>query len=142
MKKFVLIAAVAALSACSKKAEEPADTAAMKGPESAGPAAMEQNPAGTYDVKRYNGGTSTLVINADGTYTDIRPDGTTESGAFALKEGNYCLDAEGDEAEVCWTVSQPGADGSFTATNPEGHIVTLKRRTEAAAPAAAEITTM
>ena len=46
MKKFVLIAAVAALSACSKKAEEPADTAAMKGPDSAGPWPWSRIPPG------------------------------------------------------------------------------------------------
>ena len=61
---------------------------------------------------------------------------------FALKGGNYCFDPEGDETEVCWTVNRPGAEGSFTATNPDGHTVTLTRRVATAAPAAAETNTM
>ena len=142
MKKFVLIVAVAALSACSQEGEDPADAAAMEGPEPTRSVAMEQDPAGTYDVKRYSGGTSTIVIGADRTYTDRLPDGTTQSGTFALKGGKYCFDPQGDEAEVCWTVSQPGAEGSFTATDPEGHTVTLTRRVETAAPVAAQTTTM
>lgn len=130
MKKFVLIAAVASLSACSQQAEEKTNTAEMGSPEPTGPMATTQDPAGAYDVRRYNGGTSNIVIRADGTYTDILPDGTTiESGSFALKDGKYCFDADGDKAEVCWTISQPGADGSLTASDPEGHTVTLQRRT-------------
>lgn len=143
MKKIVLIAAVAALSACSQQAEEPADAGAIESPEPAGPVATEQDPAGSYDLQRYNGGTSTLVIRDDGTYTDIAPDGSTiDSGTFALGEGEFCFTPEGDPAEVCWTLDQPDADGSFTATDPEGHTVTLKRRAEAAAPAAAEASIM
>ena len=142
MKKFVLIAAVAALSACSQEGEDPADAATMEGPAPTGALAIEQNPAGAYDVKRYNGGTSTIVIGADRTYTDRLPDGTTQSGTFALKGGKYCFDPEGDEAEVCWTVNQPGAEGSFTATSPEGHTVTLTRRVETAATSSAETNTM
>ena len=126
-KTFVLIAA-AALSACSQEREDRAAAAAMEGAEPAGAVAMKQDAVGTYDVKRYNGFTSTIVIGADRTYTDKGPDGTTESGTFALKNGNYCFDPEGDEAEVCWMVSQPGAGGSFTATDPDGHTVTLTPR--------------
>jgi len=142
MKKIVLIAAVAALSACSQERQEPADAAAIEGAEPTRAAATDQDPAGTYDVKRYNGGTSTIVIGADRTYTDTLPDGTAQSGTFALKGGNYCFDPEGVETEVCWTVNRPGAEGSFTATNPDGHTVTLTRRVATVAPAAAETNTM
>jgi hypothetical protein len=146
MKKFMLIA-VATLSACSQKAEQPADTAAMETPEPAQPVAMAQSLVGAYDLKRYNGGTSTIVFNADGTYTDTLPDGTTMgSGKFALKDGKYCFDPESDQADnavVCWTVGQPDADGRITATDPTSHhTVTLKRRAEPAAAATAEATKM
>lgn len=139
MKKFVLIAA--ALSACSQEREDRAAAAAMEDPQPTEAVAMRQDPAGTYDVKRYNGSTSTIVIGADRTYTDRGPDGTMESGTFALKEGNYCFDPEGEAAEVCWTVSQPGAGGSFTATDPDGHTVTLTPRADTAAPPATGSTT-
>lgn len=139
MKNLALIAAVVALSACSQAAEEPADTADMETPAPAETTTMD-DPVGTYNVKRYNGGNGTTVINADGTYTDTGPSGTTQSGTFARKNGKLCFDPEGDQPEVCWTVSESGADGSFTATDPEGHTVTVSRRAEA--PAAAEDTPM
>lgn len=141
MKNLALIAAVAALSACSQEAEEPADTVAMETPAPAETTTMGDT-AGTYDVKRYNGGNGTTVINDDGTYTDTGPDGTTQSGTFARKDGKHCFDPKGDEPEVCWTFNEPGADGSFTATDPEGHTVIVTRRAEAKPPAAAETTAM
>jgi len=140
MKKLALIAAVVALCACSQEAKEPANTGAIETPAPAETTAMD-DPAGTYDVKRYNGGNGTTIIKPDGTYTDTGPDGTTKSGTFARKDGKWCFDSEGDEPEVCWTISEPGADGSFNATDPKGHTVTARRRAEAKAPAPAETTT-
>ena len=140
MKKLALIAAVAALSACSQEADEPADTTAMEAPAPVETMAAD-DPAGTYDVKMADGTTGTTVINADGTYTDTGSDGATESGTFVRKDGKDCFDPEGDEPEMCWTVSEPAADGSFTATDPEGNTVTVMRRADASAPAAAETPT-
>ena len=143
MRKFLLIAAVSGLSACSPQAEEQNDTATLETPENQEAMAMERNPVGTYDLKRYNGGTSTIVINADGTYTDTGPDGQTiDSGKFALKNGNFCFDSESAEEEVCWTVGEPDAVGSFTASDPEGHTVTLTPQAEPAATGSSEPTTM
>jgi len=115
MKKIALVAALAALSACSQKAEEPAAPAS----EAAAPAAA--NPmAGTYDVKMPDGTMAKTVINADGTYVDTDAKGAEVKGKFSQKDGKDCFDADGDEAEVCWTVTEPGEDGSFTATTPDG----------------------
>lgn len=141
MKKLALIAAFAALSACSQEAEEPADTTAMEEAVPAETMAMEEDPAGTYDVKMADGTMGTTVINADGTYTDTGADGTTQSGTFVRKDGKDCFDPEGDDPEMCWTVSEPAADGSFTATDPEGNTVTVTRRAAEAAPAAGQTPT-
>jgi len=146
MKKFMLIV-VAILSACSQKAEEPTGTAPIETPEPAKPVTKEQDLVGTYDLQRYNGGTSTIVIRADGTYTDTLSNGATiGSGKFTLKDGKYCFDPESDQVDkavVCWTVGQPDADGRITATDPKsGHTVTMKRQAEPTAPAGAKTTTM
>lgn len=131
MKKLVLLAAVAALSACSQKSEETPEPAAAS-TETATPAAPATASAGTqpgtYDVKMADGAMATTVINADGTYVDTDPKGVVTKGAFASRDGKDCFDPEGDEAEVCWTSSTPAADGSFTATDPKGTVVTVTRK--------------
>ncbi len=119
MKKLVLIAAVAALSACNERAEEaPAaiDTAMAE----ATPMADAGVAPGTYEVKMADGTVGRTTINADGTYVDVDKDGKEMRGTFARRDGKDCFDPEGDEAEVCWSVTAPGADGSFVATGPDG----------------------
>ena len=122
MKKLVLIAAVAALSACNQKADEapPATDTAMA---EATPMPDAAVTPGTYDVKMADGTVGKTVINADGTYVDTDKDGKEVRGAFARKDGKDCFDPEGTDPEVCWTVTAPGADGSFTATTPDGKTV-------------------
>lgn len=142
MKKFVTIAAVATLTACSQEAEKPAEPAAMESPEPAEAAENQLDPFGTFDLKRYNGGKSIIVIRADGTYNDFSPDGATiDSGKFALKDGKYCFKPADEEAEECWTWTR-NEDGSITAVEPNsGHKVTLTRRADETAQAAAETIT-
>lgn len=135
MKKLVLIAAVAALSACNQKTDEaPAatDTAMAE----ATPMADATATPGTYEVKMADGTVGTTVINADGTYVDTDKDGKEVRGTFARREGKDCFDPEGADPEVCWTVTAPGADGSFTATTPDGKTVVT------VTPAAAASTTV
>jgi hypothetical protein len=125
MKKLVLIAALAALSACSEKTDEKAETAAPTSEEAPAAAAAPTTAPGSYDVKMADGTMASTVINPDGTYVDVGPDGKEIKGKFANKDGKDCFDPDGDEPEACWTVSTPGADGSFTATDPKGVTVTV-----------------
>jgi hypothetical protein len=134
MKKLVLIAAIAALSACNQKTDEvpvATDTATA----AADTMATADNGAGTYDVKMADGTMGKTVINADGTYVDTDKDGKEVRGTFARKDGKDCFDPAGSDPEVCWTVTTPGADGSFTATTPDG------KTTVTVTPAAAATTT-
>lgn len=124
MKKLVLIAALAALSACSQKADETKETTAAPA-ETAAPAAPTGTQPGDYDVKMADGTMGTTTINADGTYVDTDAKGKQIKGKFATKDGKDCFDPDGDEAEACWAVSAPFADGSFTATAPDGTVVTV-----------------
>jgi len=127
MKKLVLLAALTALSACSQKAEESEDAAATPTETAApAPAAPAGTTPGNYEVKMADGTVASTVINADGTYADMDPTGkTVKKGKFAHKDGKDCFDPDGDEAEECWSLSPVAADGSFTATNPEGTKVTV-----------------
>ena len=127
MKKLVLLAALTALSACSQKTEESKDTAAAPADTAAlAPAAAAGTAPGSYDVKMADGTTASTTINADGTYVDIDPTGkTVKKGKFAHKDGKDCFDPDGDEAEACWALSPVAADGSFTATAPDGTAVTV-----------------
>jgi hypothetical protein len=133
MRIVLALAAVAALSACAEPAPEPAaeETAAAE------PMAETGVAAGTYDVTDADGAMGKTTINADGTYVDTDAEGTETRGAYVRRDGKDCFDPEGDEAEMCWTVTEPAADGSFTATAPDGTAVTVKPQAAAAAPAAA-----
>ncbi len=139
MKKLILIATVAALSACSQKAEETpvaTDTTMAE----ATPAADTGVTPGTYDVTNAEGQKGTTTINADGTYEDTGFDGKITKGTYARKDGKDCFDEEGDAAEVCWTVSSPDANGSFTATSEDGKIVLTVAPANTSAAATGEAT--
>lgn len=125
MKKLMLIAAIAALTACSKQTEEAAETGAV--PVEAAATAKADSPSfvGDFDVKMADGKMGKTRINEDGTFVDTGPDGKEMKGTFALKDGKECFDADGDEPELCWTSAKPGADGSFTSTNDKGETVTV-----------------
>jgi hypothetical protein len=135
MKKLVLLAAIVALSACSKQAETP--TTADKASAEATPSMPEGTQPGTYDVKNADGSLGKTVINADGTYVDTDAKGAETKGKFAHKDGKDCFDPEGPAPKVCWTVGTPGADGSFTATTPDGKTTVTVTPAAGAATAAA-----
>ncbi|GGJ52570.1 hypothetical protein CDQ92_15030 [Sphingopyxis bauzanensis] len=125
MKKLVLLAAVAALSACSQQAEEAKETAAPAETTAPAVAASSGTQPGEYEVKMADGTIASTTINADGTYVDTDPKGKAINGKIAFKDGKDCFDPDGDEAEVCWSLSPTAANGSFTATAPDGTTVTV-----------------
>ncbi len=126
MKKLALIAAISLLAACSQKSEEKKEVAAEPAAETApAPAADSGTQPGTYDVKMADGTMASTVINADGTYVDTDPKGKEVKGLYASHDGKDCFDPEGDALGMCWAVSKPGADGSFTATADDGTVVTV-----------------
>ncbi|MGV2496433.1 hypothetical protein [Pelagerythrobacter aerophilus] len=135
MRSLVLIAAMVALSACSQGADEtpapadttdaaavPAETADAAGGTTSALAA--EDAAGTYTVTWADGTITSTTINDDGTYVDMMEGEETAHGVWAVKEGKSCLTPEGG-AELCWTDSAPGADGSWTATADDGTTVTV-----------------
>jgi len=129
MKKLILaVALTTALAACNSTTEEPAavDTAAATATPT--PTETASTAAGTYEYE-YEGKAMTTVMMADGMYTDSADGKVTEKGLWAEHDGETCFDPEGDETPgQCWTTTEPGADGVFTATSDDGTtVLTIKK---------------
>ena len=121
MKRLVLIAALTgALAACGDAAEESDEPVAE---EAAQPAAVATptSMAGTYEFE-LDGKMTTAVLNPDGTYTDTQEGQVVESGTWReMDDGMTCFDAAGEDTpEVCFTSTEPNAEGVFTATPDDG----------------------
>lgn len=129
MRKIMMIAAVAALGACSKPAEEPAAPASSAAAEAA-PAAAAIIQAGDYTFVDKDKKQGKLTIAADNTYSVTWPNGTTAKGTVSEKDGKGCYDEEGDKVPtLCWKNDPPAADGTWTATSDDGQVVTVTRVT-------------
>ena len=120
MKKFILIAGIALLAACSEKQEAAAPKAAAS---DAMPVAAAAAPAaavtpGVYDATRPDGTKVVATLNADGTYQRDYGD-KVEKGTWVSRGDQTCFDPEGDAAESCNTRGPAAADGSFESTHPE-----------------------
>jgi len=132
MKQIVMIAAIGALAACSEAeapAPEPTDTATA-----AAPLAIDGGPlAGSYSTTDAEGGEAVWTLAEDGTFTLVAEGVDPVAGTYTNtpnEDGTakFCADPEGDEAgETCYAISVPGEDGSWTATDPDGNVLTVKR---------------
>lgn len=135
MKKFLLIAGVATLAACSANenvdADEEAvnDTAMEEAATEEATAAPDGGPiAGTYQITSEEGESWTTVIAADGSYTTTYPDGTEESGTMMMQDDvTACFDNAADEEGPMCSQSSIAEDGTWTATNERG-TVTVERQ--------------
>jgi len=134
MKKILLFATVAVLAACSPKTDNTAapanDTMA---PETANDAMANDTAAawtgfepGTYAVTEAKG-KADITINGDGTFTSTDTAGKTGSGAFVMRGAKGCFTPKG-AAEMCYTNSAPGADGSWIGTADDGSKATVMKK--------------
>lgn len=133
MKKIILVAVLAAMTACNQ-AEPAAETAEAEETVPAEVMAADGGPAyGTFKVTLADGTVITDEVRQDGTYTTTMPDGSVENGTWVQKPGEYCStpDAE-DASESCYPESID-ENGVWTATNPEGETATVERVAEEAA---------
>ena len=115
MKKLIAIAALAALSACSQKADEapaPAETAAPA--EVPGGLAIDGKPnAGVFEVTHASGKKWTTTVTADGKMSMVA-DGKSVTGTWtSTGPGNYCETVEGKTS--CF--KEEIVDGVYTSTN-------------------------
>ena len=127
MKAVLLhIIAIGTLAAgCSGEAETSVDIEApIEQTEAPSPAGYIMGP-GKYAIEGGDGTVySQTIVNADGTYSDLDPDGNEVGrGTWRDQRGMACFDPEGDgpeQQERCWTNSALAEDGSFTTTREDG----------------------
>lgn len=130
MRIIMMIAAVAALGACSKPAEEPAATETTVAAAESAPAASGGIQAGDYTFVDKDKKQNKITIGADNTYTVTWADGSVQKGTVSDKDGKACYDEEGDKVPtLCWKNDPPAADGTWTATSDDGQVVTVTRVT-------------
>lgn len=125
MRSPAIITAICLLAACSG---EPQEEAAES--ETAAPAMTTANgtTAGTYYVAAADGTASLVTINADGTYSQVTPEGTFPAeGTFEIVGGKTCFKVHKVGAvPTCYTETEPTADGSYTATPDGGEPLTVE----------------
>jgi hypothetical protein len=124
VKKLMLVATLAAISACSKP--EPAaapdattDTAAAPAPTPTTVAADGKPSVGKFQVTGSDGKVSVEEVKADGTYTDTQDGKVVETGTWRQES----------PAVWCWTNDKAGSkevcsdekveNGVYTSTNRE-----------------------
>ncbi|WP_133365449.1 membrane lipoprotein lipid attachment site-containing protein [Qipengyuania sediminis] len=134
-KTLCVLGATLALAACNQRAETTADgadtTAATTAttatiPSPAATQAATGSMVGSYQMTTADGTRIDLTVNPDGTYRQVSK-GEETRGTWRMQGSQACWDAEGATPEQCWTTSAPGADGSFTATEPNGTKITVRK---------------
>jgi hypothetical protein len=134
MKNLLASAALlVAVSACSGEAEEPA--APVEEATEAPAAVTMESYVGTWTVTPAEGEAYTAVNNADGTYTDTMPDGSTVSGTWAFGADQSCWTPAGGE-EQCLAVGLEDENGTVTLTGADGVQFSATRVPAEAAPTA------
>ncbi|WAT16880.1 hypothetical protein OZN62_07960 [Aurantiacibacter sp. MUD11] len=84
--------------------------------------------AGIYEVSAEDGTTSIVTIYADGTYSQVTPDGTqAAAGELSVVDGKTCFRARvAGSQPLCYTETPPDADGAYTATPEGGEPLTVR----------------
>ena len=130
MKKIMLLAALAALGACSKEAPAPAPeaTPAAAATPAEVMAADGKSPVGKFQITTSDGKVINEELTADGKYADTVDGKVVETGTWTQKAPEtfcYTNDKAGSK-EICNT---EGVDdkGVWTTTSPDGKTATVVR---------------
>jgi hypothetical protein len=134
MRKIILIAAVAALAACSKSEPAPEATDAATAPEATPAAAAEplaadgKSSVGTFKVTTSDGTVVMEEVKADGTYVDTVDGKVVETGKWNQKSPEqYCFTKDEEGATEKCNTEGVDAKGVWTSTNAEGKTSTVVR---------------
>jgi len=131
MKKLVLIAALAALSACNNNASEPAAQPSAKVATVAANTSLATDGmpnVGIYEVTLPDGKVVTQTVNADGTFASVKDGKTTKGTWTSTGPGNFCETEEGKTEPSCYaeTISADKVWTSINVKDPKDHS-TVKR---------------
>ena len=120
MRRLIIALPLLALAACNKaETPAPAETTAAATPTVA--ASMDSAAmVGSYEIKNADGTVVSETINADGTFVDTRDGTEVQRGKWRADGARTCFDPDGADPEMCFTTSQPSADGSFKVIGPDG----------------------
>ena len=130
MKKFVLLATVAALAACSKPAPAPeasaSDTAAAS-VAAANVAADGKPSVGKFKITSHDGKIYMEEDKADGTYATTQDGKEVETGHWRQPDPNtFCFTKDVKDAkEECNAEKVEG--GKWTTTNAKGEVSIVER---------------
>lgn len=131
MKKLVLFAAIAALSACSKPAPAP-EPAASEVAEASDAAAVNlaadgKPSVGKFKITSHDGKIYLEEDKADGTYVTTQDGKVVETGKWEQKSpGTFCFTKdETDAKQVC--NQEKVENGVWTTTNAKGEVSRVER---------------
>lgn len=128
MKKLLVIAALAAISACSKPAPAP-EAEASAAPEAAATniAADGKPSTGTFKVTTAKGEVLMDEVKADGTYVSTKDGKVVDTGTWEQKSpALYCYTK--DEKDAVQKCSEEKVEnGVYTSKNPAGEVSTVER---------------
>ena len=129
MRKLMLIAAVAALSACQQKAAEPANevnVAAAEAP-AAVPAAMSLNET-TWTYTDKDGKKIEESIDATGKYISTVGAAHEDHGTMVMKDAKACFtSAMNKDGEMCWTVADTAIGATTETVSDKGEKLMVTR---------------
>lgn len=127
MRKIAAFAVPFLLVACGDEAVEEPVVEEEVVEEASAMTSANGSAAGTFDVVDDEGTPTVSILNDDGTYQDLDAEGAVlAEGTWEVVDGKTCFTASEEGAEaMCWSESEPGEDGSFTATSDAGDEVTV-----------------
>ena len=130
MRKLILIAAIAALSACNKEeAAAPANDANVAAAEApaAVPAAMSLNET-TWTYTDKDGKNTEESIDASGNYISTVGAAHEDHGTMVMKDAKACFtSAMNKDGEMCWTVADTAIGATTETVSDKGEKLMVTR---------------
>lgn len=132
MKRLIVVAAFAAVAACSKPAPAPEATAsaeAMPAPAAQVMAADGKPSVGKFKITEADGTVIMEEDKADGTYVDTDASGkVVETGKWVQRSPeHFCFTKDAPGAKEQCTTEAVDAKGVWTAKGPSGKTSTVER---------------
>ena len=132
MKKLMMIAALASLTACSKPDAAPTEAAtqaaAIPAATPAGTVAADGKPSvGKFKITSHDGKVYVEEDKADGTYVTTLDGKVMDTGKWEQKaQGTFCFTKDAKDAkQECNAEKVEG--GKWTTTNAKGQVSTVER---------------
>jgi len=130
MKKFVLMASLAAVAACSQAETAPEAEVTEEIAEAAQPLALDGKATpGIYKITRENGDVFMEEVRADGSYTATMPDGSVENGTWEQPSPDvFCSTSDEEGAAQECADEKYGDNGEWLSTGREtGNTLIVER---------------